>query len=179
VTARLEYWRVSPEAAKLMAHLNAYLKKSSIEMSLRHLVLLRVSQINGCAYCVDLHTSEALRDGEDGQRLHCLVAWHETSLYSPRECAALAYAESVTRIIESHVSDDDYEKAAQQFSDLELVDLTLMVSAMNAWNRMAISFRRPVTEPRSAHSVGRGGSEVSPEGRQRFISLPESEEIGR
>ena len=88
--SRLKYWTVAPEAVKRMMHLNAYLQDASIETGLRHLVLLRVSQINGCAYCVDQHTHEALRDGEKAQRLHLLVVWRETNLYSPRERAALA-----------------------------------------------------------------------------------------
>lgn len=150
---RLEYWTVAPEAVKRMMHLNAYLQESSIEASLRHLVLLRVSQLNGCAYCVNLHTHEALRDGEKAQRLHCLVAWHETNLFTPRERAALAYAESVTLVAESRVPDADYVEAAQHFNDRELVDLTLMISTMNAWNRMAISFRRPITDHRSAQAA--------------------------
>jgi AhpD family alkylhydroperoxidase len=147
--SRLKYWTVAPEAVKLMMSLNSYMDKSSIEASLRHLVQLRVSQINGCAYCVDLHTHEALRDGEKSQRLYCLTVWHETELFSPRERAALAYAESITRVAETHVPDEDYNNAARHFNELELVDLTLIISTMSAWTRMAISFRRPVAERRS------------------------------
>jgi len=147
---RLKYWTVAPEAVKRMMHLNAYLQEASIETALRHLVLLRVSQINGCAYCVDLHTHEALRDGERAQRLHLLVVWRETDLFSPREKAALAYAESVTRVAETHVPDADYLEAARHFNERELVDLTLLIATMNAWNRMAISFRRPPAERRPA-----------------------------
>ncbi|HLH90441.1 MAG TPA: carboxymuconolactone decarboxylase family protein [Xanthobacteraceae bacterium] len=141
--SRLKYWTVAPEAVKRMAHLNSYLQEASIETGLRHLVLLRVSQINGCAYCVDLHSHEALRDGEKAQRLHLLVVWRETDLFSPREKAALAYAESVTLVAETHVPDADYQEAARHFNEHELVDLTLLIATMNAWNRMAISFRRP------------------------------------
>ena len=150
VEGRLNYWSVAPEAVERMMHLNAYLEQSSVEARLRHLVLLRVSQINGRAYCVDLHTHEALRDGETPQRLHCLVVWRETTLFSPRERAALAYAESVTRVAESHVSDGDYGEAAHHFDARGLVDLTLMIATMNAWNRIAISFRRPVAVRRHA-----------------------------
>jgi AhpD family alkylhydroperoxidase len=139
---RLKYWDVAPEAVKRMMYLNAHFEKSTIEAGLRHLVRLRVSQINGCAYCVDLHTHEALRDGENSQRLHCLVAWKDTNLFTPRERAALAYAESMTRVAESHVPDADYREVARHFSELELVDLTLMIATMNAWNRMSVSFRR-------------------------------------
>lgn len=150
---RLKYWTVAPEVVKLMMSLNAYVEKSSIEASLRRLINLRVSQINGCAYCVDLHSHEAVRDGEKGQRLHCLTVWHETDLFTPRERAALAYAESVTRVSDTHVPDEDYNEVAQHFNELELVDLTLMIATMNAWNRMAISFRRSVAERRSTQAA--------------------------
>jgi AhpD family alkylhydroperoxidase len=150
---RLKYWTVAPEAVKLMMDLNAYLEKSSIEASLRHLVKLRVSQINGCAYCVDLHSHEALRDGEKMQRIHCLTVWRETDLFTPRERAAFAYAESITLVADTHVPDEDYNEAAQHFDELELVDLTLAISTMNAWNRMAISFRRSATERRSMQAA--------------------------
>jgi AhpD family alkylhydroperoxidase len=143
---RLKYWTVAPEAVKLIMSLNAYVEKSTIAASLRHLIKLRVSQINGCAYCVDLHSHEALRDGEKSQRLHCLMVWRETDLFTPRERAALAYAESITRIADTHVPDNVYDQVEQHFNELELVDLTLTISTMNAWNRMAISFRRPVAE---------------------------------
>jgi AhpD family alkylhydroperoxidase len=146
---RLEYWVVAPEAVKRMMVLNAYLEQSSIEADLRHLVLLRVSQLNGCAYCVDLHSHEALRDGEAAQRVHCLVTWRETRLFSPRERAALEYAECVTWVAETHVPDAVYANTAVHFSEIEMVDLTLTIAVMNAWNRMAISFRRPVAERRS------------------------------
>jgi AhpD family alkylhydroperoxidase len=146
MSLRLKYWITAPEAVKRMLHLNAYLEKSSIEARLRHLVLLRVSQINGCAYCVDLHTHEALRDGENPQRVHCLSVWAETSLFSERERAGLAYAECITRVSETHVPDEAYAEASSKFSEIDLVDLTLMISVMNAWNRMAISFRRPIAE---------------------------------
>jgi AhpD family alkylhydroperoxidase len=150
---RLKYWTVAPEAVKVMMSLNAYLEKSSIEVSLAHLVKLRVSQINGCAYCVDLHSHEALRDGEKAQRVHCLTVWRETDLFTRRERAALAYAESITHVAETHVPDEDYNEAAQNFNELELVDLTLAISTMNAWNRMAISFRRSATERRSMQAA--------------------------
>ena len=110
--------------------------------SLRHLIWLRVSQINGCAYCVDLHTHEALHDGESLQRLNCLVTWAETPLFSDRERSALAWAEALTKVSETHAPDEVYEKVRAHFEDKELVDLTLMIASMNAWNRMAIGFRR-------------------------------------
>jgi|APAra7269096979_1048534.scaffolds.fasta_scaffold00098_39 AhpD family alkylhydroperoxidase len=150
MTLRMKYWTVAPEAVKQMMSLNGYLEKSSIETGLRHLVLLRVSQINGCAYCVDLHTHEALRDGENPQRLYTLSVWRETTLFNEREQAALAYTESVTNVAQTHVPDEVYNEVASKFSDLEVVDLTLTIATMNAWNRMGISFRRPVPERRMA-----------------------------
>ena len=114
---------------------------------MRHLVWLRVSQINGCAYCVDLHIREALRDGESPDRLHGLVVWRETELYSAKERAALACAEALTLVAETHAPDEIYREVTQHFSDQDLVDLTFLIATMNAWNRMAIGFRRG-PEPR-------------------------------
>jgi AhpD family alkylhydroperoxidase len=142
MSLRLPYWTFAPEAVKRMMALNSYLVGSEIEASLRHLIWLRVSQINGCAYCVDLHTNEALRDGETLQRLSCLVTWAETPLFSDRERSALAWAEALTNVSTTHAPDEAYESVRAQFDDKQLVDLTLMIAAMNAWNRMAIGFRR-------------------------------------
>ena len=105
---RLPYWTLAPEAVKRIMAINSYLAESGIEPSLRHLVWLRVSQINGCAYCVDLHTHEALRDGESLQRLNCLVTWAETPLFSDRERSALAWAEALTNVAETHAPDEVY-----------------------------------------------------------------------
>ena len=142
MSLRLPYWTIAPEAIKRMMAVNSYLVGSALEPSLRHLIWLRVSQINGCAYCVDLHTHEALRDGESLQRLNCLVTWAETPLFSDRERSALAWAEALTKVSETHAPDEVYELVRAHFEDKELVDLTLMIAAMNAWNRMAIGFRR-------------------------------------
>jgi AhpD family alkylhydroperoxidase len=142
MTARLKYWQVAPEAMRRIGHVNSYLIDSQLEISLRHLIWLRVSQINGCAYCVDLHTHDALRDGESLDRLHCLVVWPEAPLYSARERAALAWAEALTLVSETHAPDDVYQEVARHFCEKDLVDLTLLIASMNAWNRMAIGFRR-------------------------------------
>jgi len=142
VSTRLKYWQVAPEAVRRTAQVNAYLTESAIEPTLRHLVWLRVSQINGCAYCVDLHTHEAIRDGEKQQRLDCLVVWREAPFYTDRERAALAWAESLTDISRTHAPDEDYELVSQYFNEKDLVDLTLLIAMMNASNRMAIAFRR-------------------------------------
>ena len=140
--------RLLGPALKSLYDIEGHLRKSALEPQLRELIKLRVSQINGCAYCVDLHSHKALRDGKKSQRLHCLTVWHETELFTPRERAALAYAESITRVSDTHVPDEDYDQVERHFNELELVDLTLTISTMNAWNRMAISFRRPVAERR-------------------------------
>ena len=141
MSVRLPYWTLAAEAVKRMMAINSYLVGSGIESSLRHLIWLRVSQINGCAFCVDLHADEALRDGESIRRLNSLVTWEETPLFSDRERSALAWAEALTKVCETHAPDEIYESVKTQFEDKELIDLTLMIAAMNAWNRMAIGFR--------------------------------------
>ena len=112
-----------------------------IEPRLLHLLKLRASQINGCAYCIHMHTGEARRDGESEERLYLLDAWRESPLYTDRERAALAWTEAVTLISETHAPDDVYEATRAQFDETELVKLTMVIVAINAWNRIAISFR--------------------------------------
>ncbi|SLN23161.1 Carboxymuconolactone decarboxylase family protein [Roseovarius albus] len=114
---------------------------SSIDARLRAIVELRVSQINGCAYCVDLHTMEARQAGETQQRLDCLTVWHEVPFFDDAEKAALAWAEAVTLIAESGASDSVYDALSPHFSEKQIVDLTLIIAQMNAWNRLAISFQ--------------------------------------
>jgi AhpD family alkylhydroperoxidase len=143
MSPRLSYWTIAPEAVRRMMAINSYLAGSAIEPTLRHLILLRVSQINGCAYCVDLHASEARRDGETLQRINCLAVWAETPFFTERERSALAWAEALTNITQSRAPDDVYARVNQHFQDKQLVDLTLMIGSMNAWNRIAIGFRRP------------------------------------
>jgi AhpD family alkylhydroperoxidase len=128
-----------------MAAINTYLKESAVEPGLRHLISLRTSQINGCAYCIDLHTYEALQDGERTQRVNCLIAWHETTLFTAQERAALAWIEALTNIAATHAPEDVYTLVEKHFNGKDLVDLTLMIASMNAWNRMAIGFRRQPT----------------------------------
>jgi AhpD family alkylhydroperoxidase len=118
-----------------------YVDDSGLERSLLELVRLRVSQINGCAYCVDMHTKDARAIGETEQRLYCLSVWRETSFYSPRERAALEWTEALTLISETHVPDEVYNAARPHFTDKELADLTLAVVLINGWNRFAIGFR--------------------------------------
>jgi AhpD family alkylhydroperoxidase len=122
---------------------SAYLSKSSVERPLLNLIYFRVSQINGCAYCLDMHSKDLRAEGESEQRLHVLDAWRHAPLYSDRERAALAWAEAVTRITNGDVADEVYEEAKKQFSDEELIDLTLAVVAINSYNRVNIAFRIP------------------------------------
>ncbi len=137
-----------------MAGLESYVRNSGLERSLLELVKLRASQINGCAYCIDMHTKDARAAGESEQRLYALSAWRETPFYTDRERAALKWTETVTLISDGHAPDEVYEEARRHFSEQELVDLTLAIVAINGWNRLAISFRAvPGTyQPKAAHS---------------------------
>ena len=140
---RLVPRETAPEAYEAMSALERYLHRCGLERSLIELVKLRASQINGCAYCIDMHTKDARAGGETEQRLYLLEAWRESPFYSARERAALAWTEAVTQVAETHVPAEVYEEAGRHFSDKELVDLNWVVVAINAWNRLAISFRLP------------------------------------
>jgi AhpD family alkylhydroperoxidase len=140
VEPRLNYGKLAPEAARSLFGLGTYLAGCGLEHGLVELVKIRVSQINGCAFCIDMHTKDARAAGETEQRIYALNAWRETPFFSDRERAALVWAETVTHI-GSGVSDAVYAEARQQFSEKELVDLTWAVVAINGWNRIAISFR--------------------------------------
>jgi AhpD family alkylhydroperoxidase len=137
---RLDYPRLAPEAARALYGLGSYLAGCGLEHSLLELIKIRASQINGCAFCIDMHTKDARAAGETEQRIYALNAWRETPFFNERERAALAWAEAVTRI-GNGVPDDLFAEARQQFSEKELVDLTWALAAINAWNRVAISFR--------------------------------------
>ena len=142
---RLNFQAVAPELYQAQAGINAMLRQSSLGLGLLELVFLRASQINGCAYCLDVHTADARKGGENERRLATLGVWRETPFFTERERAALEWAESLTVVAEAHVPDDVWVRVAPQFSAAELVDLTLLVNAINAWNRFAIAFRkRPV-----------------------------------
>jgi AhpD family alkylhydroperoxidase len=138
---RIDYYKLSPEGYKAMLGLEHYLNNSSVEKKLLHLLKLRVSQINGCAFCLDMHWKDLQVDGENEQRMYSLDAWRETSYYTERERAALAWAEAVTNIREGHVPDSVYEETRRHFSEQEVADLTLAVVAINGWNRVSIAFR--------------------------------------
>ena len=141
---RIAYTKVAPGAYKAMLGLEEYLHQCGLEPSLLHLVKLRASQVNGCAYCIDMHWKDLRATGESEQRLYGLDAWEESPYYSERERAALAWVEAVTKLWDGHVRDEVYQKVRGQFSEKELADLTLAVAAINAWNRLAIAGR---TEP--------------------------------
>lgn len=139
--ARINYLTVAPEAYKGLLGVEEYLRRSGLEEPLLHLIKLRASQINGCAYCLDMHWKDLRAIGENEQRLYGLDAWEEAPYYTDRERAALAWTEAVTRISEGHAPDEVYEKVRDQFSEKEIADLTLAIAAINAWNRLAIAGR--------------------------------------
>ncbi|HVZ94819.1 MAG TPA: carboxymuconolactone decarboxylase family protein [Phycisphaerales bacterium] len=140
---RLEYWKVGPDAYKALAQPSLYLNHASIDQKLRLIVELRVSQINGCAFCVDMHTEDARKAGETVQRLDCVAAWREAhGIYTDRERAAFDLAEHATHLSRGPVPDAVYEAARAHFSEKELVDLVTIIAVMNAWNRLAVTFER-------------------------------------
>jgi AhpD family alkylhydroperoxidase len=143
--ARIDYTKASPAALKAMYGLQAAVNSSGLEPALQELIKLRVSQINGCAFCIDMHFREARAKGEKDERLYLLDAWREAPVYTDRERAALAWAEAVTLVSQTHVPDDVFRWAREHFEETELVNLTLAVVAINGWNRFAIGFRVPPT----------------------------------
>ena len=138
---RIDYTKLSPGGYKAMLGLELYLNHSSLEKKLLHMIKLRVSQINGCAFCLDMHWKDLQAEGESEQRMYSLDAWRETDYYSDRERAALAWAEAVTKVAEGHVPDEVFEATRQHFSEQEMADLTFAVVAINGWNRLSIAFR--------------------------------------
>jgi len=142
MTERIDYTEVAPRGMKVLAATHAYLSQSELAPALLTAVNLRVSLINGCAYCIDLHSRELRELGVPNEKIALVPVWHEAGqLFDEREKAALAWAETVTRVSTTGVPDSDYEAVSKHFGDKELVDLTLAISLMNAYNRMAISFR--------------------------------------
>lgn len=142
----LDYTKHAPEVPKLIAGVNRYLRSADLDIGLQHLVLLRVSQINGCAYCVDLHSHEALRDGESIQRVACLSVWPECDFFSDAEKAALGWAEQMTQLISERALDAGFEALSQHFSDKQISDLSFLIATMNAWNRMGIGLGKSPTK---------------------------------
>jgi AhpD family alkylhydroperoxidase len=139
--SRLNYIKVSPDAYKAMSTLELYVKQSGLEKPLLELIKTRASQINGCAYCLDMHTKDARAAGESEQRLYALSAWREAPFFTDRERAALEWTETITLIADTHAPDDVYESVLKHFTEKELVDLTMAIVTINAWNRLAIAFR--------------------------------------
>ena len=140
---RMNFYEKGLKAMKPLFSLGAYLAKSALEKSLLDLVAFRVSQINGCAYCLDMHSKDMRAYGETEQRLYMLDAWRETGLYTDRERAGLAWAEAVTKLERKNVPDEVYEEAIRQFSEEELVDLTMAIIGINSYNRINVAFRTP------------------------------------
>ncbi len=151
---RIDYARVGQGGFNAMLGLEKYLAGCGLDHALLHVLKLRASQINGCAYCIDMHWKDARAAGESEQRLYGLGAWEESSYYTPRERAALAWVEAITKITEGHVHDGAYEGVKAQFSEKEVVDLTFVAASINAWNRLAIAMRSKAGDykPRAAHS---------------------------
>jgi AhpD family alkylhydroperoxidase len=138
---RINPYATAPDAIKPMVAMEDYLKNCGLEHSLIHLVKMRASQINGCAFCLHMHSKDARAEGETEARLYLLDAWHESRLYTQRERAALAWTDALTLIAETHAPDQAYEAVKAQFSPKEIADLTMLIGTINAWNRLAISLR--------------------------------------
>ncbi|NWL78957.1 alkylhydroperoxidase [Pseudomonas taiwanensis] len=146
MTPRLDFYAASPDALKAMLALDAAVSKLPLEKPLLELVKLRASQLNGCAFCVDLHSSDARKRGETERRLYAVAVWRESPFFTPRERAALAWTEALTRLSETHAPDEDYAQLAAEFSEREQVDLTVAISTINSWNRLAVGFRKIPSE---------------------------------
>ncbi|HKT22874.1 MAG TPA: carboxymuconolactone decarboxylase family protein [Nitrososphaerales archaeon] len=155
MNARLDYKKAAPGAVKAMLELEKYVDSGSLDSGLLDLVKIRASQLNGCAWCLDMHTKDARASGESEQRIYALSSWREAPFFTKRERAALSWAEAVTLVAREGVPDDVFEAARRQFSQRELVDLTMAVVAINGWNRLNVAFRRV---PGDYISVRRSGA---------------------
>jgi AhpD family alkylhydroperoxidase len=138
---RMNFYQAAPDTLKALNALEAQVQASGLEQSLIELVKTRASQINGCAYCINMHTVDARKRGETEQRLYLLNAWRDSPLYTDRERAALAWTEAVTLVSQTHAPGDIYEVVRANFSEAETVNLTMLIATINAWNRLAVSFR--------------------------------------
>ncbi|MCC7350360.1 MAG: carboxymuconolactone decarboxylase family protein [Phycisphaerales bacterium] len=150
---RIDYKKIAPEAFKAMLGVESYVRSSGLDHSLLELVKTRVSQMNGCAYCLDMHAKDARAAGETEQRLYLLAAWRESPFYSQRERAALLWAESVTQLPVGGISDEVYAEVGKSFDEKALIDLTMAIIAINGWNRLNVPFRTEVGtyQPPKAH----------------------------
>jgi len=149
----MEYWKAAPGGFKALSSVETYLRDCGLDHAFLHMIKLRASQMNGCAYCIDMHWKDARAAGETEQRLYGLNAWREAPYYSDRERAALEWTEALTNITDGHVPDAVYDRVRGHLSDKELADLTWAVAAINAWNRVAIAFRSEAGKYR-AHAEG-------------------------
>ena len=158
---RIDYRKVAPQAVQALWTVERYARGCTLEPTLLELVKLRASMINGCAYCVDMHSKDARALGESEQRLYALSVWREAPFFTPAERAALAWTEAVTEVSAGHASDEVYRLAREHFDERQLVDLTMVIIAINSWNRLAIAFRAIAGTYESAKQQS-AGSEVSP-----------------
>lgn len=138
---RMNYFAKAPDLLKKMTELNTAVEQSGFDRKLLHLVKLRASQINGCSYCVDMHVKEARKDGETEQRIHLVSAWRESPLFSERERAAFEWTEALTLLPQSRAADEFYDPLKAHFSDVEIVQLTMLIGVINTWNRLSVGFR--------------------------------------
>ena len=152
MTPRFDIQKAAPGAYKALVGLETYVRGCGLETSLVELVKMRASQINGCAFCLDMHAKDARRMGETEQRLYVLSGWHESPAFTPRERAALAWTEALTLVAETHAPDDVYEELTRHFSEAEVMNLSVLIVAINSWNRLAIGARNmhPVDRPANA-----------------------------
>jgi AhpD family alkylhydroperoxidase len=157
MTQRINYQQQSPALVKTLLAFSAAIRQSAIEESIRDLVDIRASQLNGCAACLDMHIKEATIHGERPLRLHHVAIWRESTLFSPRERAALEWTEILTRIPEQGVPDELYQRVRTQLSEKELSDLTFLVMSINAWNRLNIGFRVIPGSYDKAYGLGKSG----------------------
>jgi AhpD family alkylhydroperoxidase len=142
MNSRIDYYKIAPDAVKAMLNLEVYVNKSGLDKTLLELIKLRASQINGCAYCIDLHTTDAHKADESERRLHAVVVWKESNFFTERERAALAWTEAVTLLSETHAPEEVYQDVLKYFNEKEVVDLTMAIITINSWNRLAVSFRK-------------------------------------
>ena len=150
---RLNWSKILPESYQAMLRLQKVVDDSKIEHRLIELVKIRASQINGCAFCLDMHTKDAIALGESQQRIYLLSAWRETTIYSERERAALAWCESLTQISQTGAPDEIYQEVEKVFSAEEIAQLTMAIVVINSWNRLSVGFRTPVGDYVSSHGV--------------------------
>ena len=143
---RTDFYKASPDALKAMIALEGAVNKLGLEPSLLDLIKLRASQINGCAFCVDLHSTDLRKAGESERRVYAVAVWRETPFFTERERAALAWTEAITLLPQTHAPDADYEALAAHFSEAEQVNLTVAIATINSWNRLAVGFRKGPTK---------------------------------